>query len=85
MSVIGSCGCNLAESDGEHGLGFPVMYESEGCDAMSGFYRSVTYASVCAKCREKYREWGVLLETEAEADAWIDGDPKNEQSRQERA
>ena len=76
MTIIGSCGHELTENDGEHGLGFDVMYQSESCDALSGFHRSVTYASVCGKCLEQYREWGILFETEAESDAWLDDDPK---------
>ena len=72
MTIIGSCGHELADTDGQDGLGFPVMYQSETCDAIEGFQRSITYANVCAACKEQYRDWGILFETEGEAHAWLE-------------
>ena len=77
MTIIGSCGHRLSNNDGEHGLGISVMYQSENCDPISGFQRSITYASVCQSCRDQYAEWGILVKTEEEAMNWVSEDLAN--------
>ena len=75
MTIIATCCCELTDDDGEDGMGHQVSWQSEDCDAMTGFHRSVSYGTLCNKCLTKYREWGIILETESEANAWLAGDP----------
>ena len=74
MTIVGTCGHELNEQDGEDGMGFDVMYQGEDCDALTGFYRTVSYASVCGKCLKQYQDLGITFKTEAESNAWLDAD-----------
>ena len=71
MTIQLSCGCVATDDDGEDGMGHLVSWKSEDCDAMTGFHNSVSYGSLCNKCLAKYQEWGIVLETEADENAWL--------------
>jgi hypothetical protein len=51
----------------------PVTYGGETCDAVDGFSRCITYAEFCPACAVEWQEEGLLFNSEAEADAYLDG------------
>ncbi len=44
--IHASCGCQVPE--GERSI--PVVYRTQDCDAVDGFYDAVCFASFCRKC-----------------------------------
>jgi len=71
-SITASCGHTLAGPEQT----VSVVYGDEDCDAIDGFHRVVAYAEFCPRCAREWAERGDLFETEAEACAWLAGDPR---------
>ena len=67
--IIGSCGHEL---DGPDGWGYDTITKSESCDPIGGFGPAISYETVCKSCRDQYKEWGILFESEDAAFKWID-------------
>jgi len=68
VTIIATCGCTLTDDDGEDGMGHQVNWKSETRDCQP----SVSYGTLCNKCLKQYREWGIVLETEADEMAYFD-------------
>lgn len=69
-SITASCGCKIENFDD----GEDIRYGSEDCDPIDGFHRVVVYAFYCKPCAARARTWPEFIETEEQADAWLDGD-----------
>ena len=71
-SIVLSCGCRHEDAMGDLG-DLHVRYRSESCDAVDGYCNAVAYAVYCPACRGMLAREGLLIVTEEEERAWLDG------------
>lgn len=70
--ITGTCGHELVErEDPVYGTEWGYQINVKGGDRMG--HPAVDSIVVCEHCLEKYREWGCILATEEEENAWLDG------------
>ena len=65
MTIIATCGHEIPEVDDQYSITCKERTrEGERC---------LSYEVVCLKCQKLFREWDLILDTEAEEQAWLEG------------
>ncbi|KKM17967.1 hypothetical protein LCGC14_1670480 [marine sediment metagenome] len=79
-SMIGTCGHDVSEEfdiNGFANISCAIATKDIDWDE-GGFANTVSHVVYCEKCKRKAKRDGVILESEAEEHAWMDGDLKIE-------
>jgi len=67
MSITGSCGHVLTDSDGPDGFGWPIEVAGYSRDCST----AVNYMHVCTECRDLYERDRIILNSEKEIRAHL--------------
>ena len=66
MTITASCGHRIPDNSEK----YSVAWKSH--DLKDN--RVINHGMVCMECQEEYRQWGIILDTEAEEQAWVNYD-----------
>jgi len=71
MSIILSCGHREDDFD-KH---YDVMVQEYTRENT----RAIAYKTVCAECKQQYKDWGILFEDQAEALLWLTSEESDDE------
>lgn len=71
MSIILSCGHREDDFDKHH----TVMVQ----DYTKECTKAIAYKTVCAACKQQYKDWGILFEDQTEALLWLTSEESDDE------